>query len=73
MAGLIYFIRRIVGSGADRRTGSGIYHAVPSGSTRALCGKTPSRASRGWSEPGQMVTCTVCAERVALGGWKVEG
>lgn len=52
-------------NGAERDAGR-LFHAVPVGSYRALCGAEPGRTSVGWSSwgRGEEVTCSRCKSRL---------
>ena len=63
-----YRIRSLAGrcaNGAQRDSGR-LFHAVPLGSWKAVCGTGPGRQSAGWSEWGRGgdVTCPRCASRI---------
>jgi hypothetical protein len=53
-------------NGAERDKGT-LYHAVPSNSSWALCGRTFGRMSAGWSDmKDHPITCPRCQRRLDL-------
>ena len=59
------------------RTGSDragtVFHALPVGTYKAVCGKTYGKRSAGWSEYyGRAVTCPACLRKLAKMGEAVD-
>ena len=52
-------------NGAERDSGR-LYHAVPEGEWKAVCGAKPGRTSYGWStHVGTAATCPRCLKKLA--------
>lgn len=50
-----------------------MFHALPVGTYKAVCGKTYGKRSAGWSEYyGRAVTCPACLRKLAKMGEAVD-